>query len=347
MMEAEVGDDVWNEDPTVQELERYAAEISGKEAALFVPTATMSNLIAVTNHCTNRDSEVLVGDKAHIHVFEQGAISTWGHVHSRTVHTNVDGTLSLSDLESKMRDSTNVHFPVSKLICLENTHNLLGGCVIPLEHIADVRKIADKYQCKMHLDGARVFHASIYLDVSLRTILENFDSASLCLSKGLGAPIGSILVGSKDFIYQARRSRKALGGGMRQVGVIAAPCMIALRDMPSRLVEDHINARLIGEAINAQKDTLGLEVNMETLHTNIVIANPVLGKKPLVSPTDFCKMLQDKKFLTFNYESVIVKCAPIGSGIRFVTHYDVTRELTLKAIEKLNAICMSLTNQTD
>eukprot|EP00388_Colpodella_angusta_P007942 GDKJ01022040.1.p1 GENE.GDKJ01022040.1~~GDKJ01022040.1.p1 ORF type:complete len:386 (+),score=74.89 GDKJ01022040.1:1-1158(+) len=351
MMDAEVGDDVWNEDPTVQLLEKYASELTGKEAALFLPTATMSNLIAVTYHCNSRDSEVLLGDKSHIHVFEQGAISTWGGVHPRTVRNLPDGTLDLADLKSKFRDSSNVHFPVSKLICLENTHNLLGGCVIPLEHIKDIRAIADAHNCKMHLDGARVFHAASYLNLPLSTLLQPFDTVTLCLSKGLGAPIGSLLLGTTECIKQARRMRKALGGGMRQVGVIAAPCMIALRDMRDRLETDHIHAKMIGTAMNECKDVFGMEVNMETTHTNIVFCSPTEERLSAAAgqfktPAELCQMfasLDESLLKEGENPGVVIKCAPLGDGgIRFVTHFDISRELVDGAVYRIKAVAAVL-----
>lgn len=269
MSVAEVGDDGWGGDFTVKELEAYAANLFNKEAGLFVPSGIMANLICVMTHCSERGSEAIVGDKSHICLYEQGGIAQIGGVHPRHLPNNSDGTIDLSHIEQAIRED-DPHYPVTRLICLENTHNHCGGRVLSLQYMKKVREIAQKHGIAMHLDGARVMNAAAALGASPAEIAEHTDTVSFCLSKALGAPIGSIIVGKRDFIHRCHRLRKALGGQLRQVGILAAPGLIALKTMPALLGRDHEVAKYLGEKLNALE---GLRVELQTIETNMVVVH--------------------------------------------------------------------------
>ncbi len=262
---AEVGDDVYGEDPTVNRLEAMAAERMGKEAAIFVASGTMGNLVALLTHC-GRGDEVILGDLAHTFLYEAGGSAALGGIHPRPLPNQPDGTLRLEEIEAAIRPD-NVHFPRSRLIALENTHNRCHGAAIPPDHFAQVRAIADRHGLKIHLDGARIFNAAVALGVDVREITRYVDSVTFCLSKGLSAPVGSLLCGPADFIAQARRARKVLGGGMRQAGVLAAAGIVALEQMVDRLAEDHRRARRLAEGIAALP---GYTIDLDRVQTNIV-----------------------------------------------------------------------------
>jgi threonine aldolase len=253
MATCEVGDDVWELDPTVKDLESLAATILGKEASILVPSSVMANLIAVMAHTSGRGEEILIGDRSHISLYEQGNVSTIGGVHVRTFKNFDDGTFDLDELAIKIRPGNNVHFPKTSLVCLESTHNMCSGSAIPVEFIDKVRSVIDSNgsNIKLHIDGARLFNATTALGINPADYVRSADSVNVCLSKGLSAPIGAILAGSKDFIQKSRMLRKALGGGMRQVGVIACTGIIALRDMVGRLDEDHKNATRLYEILTS------------------------------------------------------------------------------------------------
>jgi len=268
MAQAEVGDDVYGEDPTVNRLQQMAAEMLGKEAGLFVPSGTMGNLSAVLAHC-GRGDEVILGHLSHTFVYECGGISSLGSVHSHQIRNQPDGTMALDDIQEAVR-SDDEHFPVSRLIILENTHNRCGGVSIDKEYIGQVASLAREYNLKLHLDGARIFNAAAALGVSARDLAAPFDSVTFCLSKGLCAPVGSILCGSNEFIYQAHRVRKQLGGGMRQAGILAAAGIVALESMVDRLVEDHIRAKMLGAGL---KEIPGILVDPGSPSSNMIYLN--------------------------------------------------------------------------
>ena len=265
MAGAELGDDVFREDPTVNRLQSTAAKLTGKEAALLVSSGTMGNLVCVLTHC-RRGEEVILGDKSHMFLNECGSMSTVGGVHPHTIANQPDGTMRLEDIESAIRGN-NDHWPRTKLICLENTHNRCFGAPLSVEYMARVAALARERGLRVHLDGARIFNAVVALGVSLNELAEHVDSLSFCLSKGLSAPVGSVVCGTGDFIAEARRNRKLLGGGMRQAGIIAAPGLVALNDMVERLAEDHENARRLAEGIARIP---GLHVDVSTVRTNII-----------------------------------------------------------------------------
>jgi len=267
MFQAELGDDVYGEDPTVNRLQAMAAERLGKEAALFVPSGTMANLVCLLTHCARGD-EAIMGHLAHTFLFEAGSSSAVGGIHPRTVPNQPDGTLDLADLEAAIRDPHNEHYPRSRLICLENTHNRCGGAVLPPAYMARVRALADRYGLAVHLDGARIFNAAVALGVEPSLLARDADSVSFCLSKGLSAPVGSLVCGPAEFIRQARRQRKMLGGGMRQAGVLAAAGIVALETMVDRLAEDHANARRLAEGLACLP---GILLDPARVVTNIVL----------------------------------------------------------------------------
>jgi threonine aldolase len=247
MAQAVVGDDVYGEDPTVNRLQELAAAILGKEAGLFVASGTMGNLVGILAHC-QRGDEVILGNKAHTFLYEAGGVSALGGVHSCQLPNQPDGTLNLEDIDAAIR-SDNAHFPITRLIALENTHNRCGGVAIGLEYTRAVGQLAQQSNLRLHLDGARIFNAAAALGVSARELAGPADSVTFCLSKGLCAPVGSVLCGSKEYIHQAHRVRKMLGGGMRQAGILAAAGIVALETMVDRLVEDHARARRLAQGL--------------------------------------------------------------------------------------------------
>jgi len=265
MYRAEVGDDVKGEDPTVRRLEALAAQRMGKAAALFVASGTMGNLTAVLAHC-GRGDEAILGDQAHTFLYEAGGMSALGGVHPRPLPNQPDGTIPLDRIEAAIRPD-DPHFPRSRLIMLENTHNRCRGAAIPPAFFAAVRQIAERRELQTHLDGARIFNAAVALGVDPREITQHVDSVSFCLSKGLSAPVGSLLCGDVDFITRARRVRKMLGGGMRQAGIIAAAGIVALETMVERLAEDHARARRLAEGI---AEIPGYAIDLARVQTNLV-----------------------------------------------------------------------------
>jgi len=265
MYRAEVGDDVFSDDPTVNRLEELAAAKLGKAAAVFVASGTMGNLVSLLTHC-GRGEEVIVGSEAHIFRYEAGGSSALGGIPQFQIPNNPDGTLPLDRVEAAIRGSDQ-HEPRTKLIALEDTHNRCGGAVLPIDYLRQVRELANRHGLKVHLDGARVFNAAVALGVEVNAIAQYADSVTFCLSKGLSAPVGSVICGEVDFIDRARRNRKLLGGGMRQAGVLAAAGIVALEKMIDRLADDHANARRLAEGL---ADTPGFIVDLERVQTNIV-----------------------------------------------------------------------------
>lgn len=303
MYQAEVGDDVYRDDPTTKKLEEYAAETVGKEAALFVPSGTFGNQLALFTHCKHGD-EVILGDNCHIVEHEVGAASVIAGVQFRTLQSR-KGKLDPGEIQSKIR-GVDIHHPHTGLICLENAHS--NGRVIPLSNMEKVYEISRKYQVPIHLDGARLFNAAIYLGIDAKEITRLCDSVMFCLSKGLCAPVGSMLTGSKAFIEKARKGRKLMGGGMRQTGILAAAGLIALEKMRHRLKEDHENALLLAEKLS---NIPGISINFDDIHINMVYFD--------ISETGY-----DANKLVIELYNRGIKVNPGENGImRFVTHYQV------------------------
>lgn len=322
MFEAVVGDDVYQDDPTVQELESLAAQMVGKEASLFVPSGTFGNQLALFTHC-KRGDEVILGDSCHIIAHEVGAASVIAGVQLRTIHS-LNGELSLSEIESKIRVGDDIHYPDTGLICVENAHS--SGHVIALGQMRAIFEMAKKYQLPVHLDGARVFNAATALGVDVQEITQYSDTVMFCLSKGLCSPVGSILAGDKDFIALARKKRKLMGGGLRQAGFLAAAGMVSLTEMVQRLEVDHKNARLLGERLS---QIPGVLVDMDRIEINMVFfkfQNPEINIEKLVA-----------FFLNNN-----IKINGIENGeMRFVTHYWITKEDVNKVADLLEEFLKS------
>jgi len=309
MAAADVGDDVFGEDPTVNKLEEMAAERMGKEAALFVASGTMGNLVSLLAHCA-RGEEIILGSFAHTFYFEQGGSAAVGGIHPRTLPNQPDGTLTLSDIEGAIRPD-NVHFPRTRLIVLENTHNLCGGHPLDIDYMRAVGDIARRHSLKIHVDGARFFNAAVALDVPPAKLAADADSLSFCLSKALGAPVGSVVCGNHDFIAEARRARKILGGGMRQAGVLAAAGIVALNEMVDRLGDDHANARKLAQGL---AEMPGVSIDPSQIHTNIVYFE--MNRKDL-AVAELVKRLGDNG----------ARMLPVGPGrIRAVTHYHISSD---------------------
>ena len=264
--EAVVGDDVFGDDPTVQELERLAAEMTGKQAGLFVPSGTMGNEIAILAH-TRRGDEAVVEADSHIYMYEAAGPAVLAGVQLAAIKGR-RGVMATEDIKQAIRPTDDVHQPLTRLVCLENTHNRAGGVVYPIEAMREVRALALEHGIRVHLDGARIFNAALASGKDAREYCAPVDSVMFCLSKGLGAPIGSMVVGDADFILAARRYRKMLGGGMRQVGLIAAAGLYALRTNVARLKDDHARARRLAEGVAGIR---GLSVDLGTVETNIVV----------------------------------------------------------------------------
>lgn len=279
MANAEVGDDVFGEDPTVNKLQSMAAEKMGKEAGLFVPSGTMGNLAAILAHC-GRGDEVILGNKAHTFLYEAGGISALGGVHSCQLSNQTDGTLTLEDIQAAVRPK-DAHQPISRLVCLENTHNRCGGVALSAEYTRAVGELAHANGLLLHLDGARIYNAAIGQGIKAIELVKPADSVTFCLSKGLCAPVGSVLCGSEEFIVKAHRIRKQLGGGMRQAGVLAAAGIVALETMTDRLAEDHKRAELLVQGLSFLP---WLVMDEGTPQTNMIFMNineiyPVDAKK--------------------------------------------------------------------
>ncbi|MGB9789116.1 MAG: low-specificity L-threonine aldolase [Thermotoga caldifontis] len=319
MAEAEVGDDVYGEDPTVNKLEQLAAEMFGKEAALFVASGTMGNQVSIMAH-TQRGDEVILEADSHIFWYEAGAMSVLSGVMPHPIKGK-NGAMDPDDVRKAIR-SKDIHFPRTSLITIENTHNRSGGRVVPLENFKAIYEIAKEHGINVHVDGARIFNASIASNVPVKEYAKYADSLMFCLSKGLCAPVGSIVVGSRQFIEKARKARKILGGGMRQAGVLAAAGIIALTRMVDRLKEDHENAKFLAMKLRE----IGYSVNVEDVETNMVILK-----------TDNLKV-NAHQFLSAMREKGVLAVAFSDTSIRLVTHNDVSREdieEALNAFEEL------------
>jgi len=284
MARAEVGDDVFDEDPTVHHLQEKAANLMGKEAALFVPSGTMGNLVSLLTHCS-RGEEILLGDRSHIFLNEVGGIAALGGIHPRTVPNHKDGTLPLDWLEKGIRGG-DIHYPPTRLIALENTHNYCQGSPLSLEYMEAVSSLARKYSLRIHVDGARIFNAAVSLKVPASQLVRHADSVMFCLSKGLSAPVGSLICGTQEFIGRARKIRKMVGGGMRQAGHLAAAGMVALDEQLPRLETDHLHAQKLACGL-ASINTLRL--NVDEIKTNIIFFEL---HHPGMAPEQFLEALE-------------------------------------------------------
>ena len=319
MAHAELGDDVYGEDPTVNRLEQLAAEKTGKEAALFVASGTMANLVALLTHC-GRGDEVIVGERAHLFINEVAGMAALGGIQPRTLPNQPDGTLALDAIEHAIR-GVNDHWPPTRLIALENTHNSCGGAPLSVEYHRAVFELARQHNLKIHIDGARIFNAAVALGVEARAFAQYADSISFCLSKGLSAPVGSLLCGTREFIARARRNRKMVGGGMRQAGVIAAAGIVALETMIERLADDHAHAKYLAEQL---ADIPGIALEPARVKTNLVffeLTNDISARE-----------LETR----LARENVLVG-AVSQQRVRAVTHFGIARadiDTVVRAIQK-------------
>lgn len=303
MANALVGDDVYGDDPTINELEAWAAERHGFEAALFTSSGTQANLLGLMAHC-ERGDEYLCGQQAHNYKYEAGGAAVLGSIQPQPVENNPDGSLCFSKLEAAIKPD-DFHFARTKLLSLENTIN---GKVLPLSYLAQAREFVNKHNLQLHLDGARVYNAAVALDVDIKEIAQHFDSMTICLSKGLSAPVGSLLLGTTEYIQKARRIRKMLGGGMRQAGILGAAAKLALTEQVPQLAIDHSNAKYLAEQLNT---VAGFNVNVKHIQTNIVFAR-------LDSQIDIHDVVQKAK-----KQDILLSAS---NPIRFVTHKDVSKE---------------------
>jgi threonine aldolase len=315
MANAEVGDDVYGDDPTVNDLEQWAAEEAGFEAAMFTSSGTQANLLGLMAHC-GRGDEYLCGQQAHNYKYEAGGAAVLGSIQPQPIENNPDGTLDFGKLESAIKPDDS-HFARTTLLSLDNTIN---GKVLPLSYLAEAREFTNKHGLKLHLDGARVYNAAAALNVPVKEIAQHFDSMTICLSKGLGAPVGSLLLGSKEYIAKARRLRKMVGGGMRQAGILAAAGKMALTENVEQLKTDHKNAKDLAIGLS---ELPGFSVNPDFVQTNIVFAK-----------------LDDSVDITAIANKLAAKEITItpSNPIRFVTHRDISSEDIAKFLNALKSI---------
>jgi threonine aldolase len=322
MAEAEVGDDVYGEDPTVNHLQAMAAAHTGHEAGLFVSSGTQGNLIAVLAHC-ERGDEVILGKSAHTFLYEAGGISALGGVHSSQIPNQPDGTLALEDIAAAIRPDDS-HHPITRLITLENTHNRCGGAVLGADYTRTVADFAHSRNIKLHIDGARLFNAAVSLGISAKELSAPADSVTFCLSKALCAPVGSVLTGSHDFIRRAHRARKILGGGMRQAGILAAAGIVALETMVDRLADDHRRAQTLAAGLRTLP---GLVLDPGSPHTNMIFCTLADGVPYKASEVA-------EKLTTYG-----VRAGVTGSRrFRLVLHYWIDDEGMARTVEAFRAV---------
>jgi threonine aldolase len=320
MANAVVGDDQYGEDPTVIELEQLAARMLGKEAALYVASGTMGNLVALLTHC-GRGDEVIMGDECHIFWYESGGAAALGGMPFNLLPNDKNGSIDLDRVRSAVR-ATRPGYPRTGAICVENTQNRCGGTVLSIEYLAELASIGQECGVPIHMDGARIFNAAAAIDTPVDEIARHVDSVQFCLSKGLAAPVGSIVAGSSEFIQRARASRKIVGGAMRQAGVIAAAGVVALREMVDRLPEDHRRARQLAEGL-AQID--GVTINLDAVQSNIVI----FQTEPVVEHVTFIAAMKGAGVLVSNYGT---------KGVRMVTHYEIDDDAVNTALNAAQGI---------
>lgn len=323
MARAPLGDDVYGEDPSVNRLEAMAAEMLGKESSVLVSSGTMGNLVSVMAHC-GRGDELIVGNLAHIYLYEQGASAALGGIHPRVVFNQPDGTLDLDEVAEHIRGDDE-HFPTTRLICVENTHNRCNGMPLSLEYLEEMGELAHSRGLSLHMDGARLWNAAVALNKAPAEVAKQADSVSCCLSKGLASPVGSVVAGSKEFIRRARRARKAVGGGMRQAGVLAACGIVSLTEMVERLADDHMHAQELAQGLAALD---GVEIEMADVSTNIVYFAVSAGH---LNAVQLAAGLQEQGVLMNPIDD---------SKLRAVLNCDVSRddvETTVQTIESVLA----------
>ena len=323
MARAVVGDDVYHDDPTVNQLEADAAQMLGKDAAVFVTSGTQGNLCAILAHCQRGDS-IIIGDTSHIFRYEQGGVAQFGGIVPHTIPVQDDATLRMSDIRDAIQPDDE-HKPVTRLVALENTHNAAGGVPVSPEYTAEVAHFAHENGLLLHVDGARIFNAAAAFSVDVKDLVEHADSVTFCLSKGLCAPAGSVLVGSREFIRRARRARKALGGSLRQSGILAAAGLIAIHTMKNRLHEDHENAMLLAEGLSEIP-----QIEIQSQCTNFVFVS--LTKDARLTLDEFVRRLRDE------YNIFISPYAANERSVRLRTHYWIDRQAIKTVVAAVSSI---------
>lgn len=332
MAAAEVGDDVFGEDPTVNKLQDVVAQMTGKEKALYVSSGTQSNLCGLLATCWERGSEIFIGDKSHIALYEQGNVSQFGGVLVRTIPNAEDGSFDLEYLRTLLHTVDDSHFPRAKAICIEASHNMMGGTVPSLEWLCKLRDFATEYGYRVHLDAARGFNAAAHLGISIKELCAFADSVSICTSKGLGAPVGSLLCSDAETIKKAHRVRKALGGGMRQAGIIAAGSLYAVQEMSKRIHEDNNNAKTFAKILS---ESSAVNIDMNLVQTNII-----RFKLKNHSHADFIKACATDDIIS-------ILCLEVSGGfLRMVFHCDADEELVTLGSKKLRKVLDSYNHCT-
>ncbi|KAK5641563.1 hypothetical protein RI129_010110 [Pyrocoelia pectoralis] len=333
MAVAEVGDSVFGEDPTVCKLERRCADLLEKEDAVYLPSGTMCNLIAIMVHCNKRGVEFIAGNKSHVNLHELGGSAFLAGVHCSQITNKPDGTFCLQELQGRIKVKLDIQEPTTALIIVENTQNMCGGKVLPLEWLDDLAKIASQYKIPLHMDGARLMNAVVQSKVPAKRIAKDMDSVFFCISKGLACPMGSILCGTKSFIAEAKRMRKMLGGGVRQVGILAAAGLLALDEMIDRLQVDHDHTYQIAKAINDLQSSV-IRVDLSSVQTNILL---VEVDSKIIKGRDFLQKLNEVS--ESDTTQVCVRGGAINDGeVRFVLQWEVTDEDVNCAIEKIKMV---------
>lgn len=326
MANAPVGDDVYGEDPTINQLQERAAELTGMEAGLFVSTGTMGNLVATLSHC-QRGDEMILGNKAHIFLYEAGGMAALGGVTPHLLENQKDGTLKLADIEAAIRGD-DPHNPITRMVSIENTQNRCGGAPLTPAYTNEVAELAHSRDLVLHIDGARIFNAAVSLGIDVKELTQNADSITFCLSKGLSAPVGSVLCGSKEFIRKAHRARKQVGGGMRQAGIIAAAGLVAFDEMIERMSEDHQRAKQLAWSISQIDGTI---INLDEQYTNMVYFE--IAEEVPMKPEEFVSALRDKNVLLGGTNVLIG--GKRGRRFRMVTHAWITDEAVNHAVSAI------------
>ena len=327
---ARTGDDVFNEDPTVLELQEYAANLFGKEAGLYLPTTTMSNLCAISAHCHERASEIIIGFNSHIAIYEGGNVSNMAGVSTRQLMENKDATLPFDQIRDVTHLDNDDHYAKTQLVCVENTHNCLGGVALSKSYVDELSKLAQSLSLKLHVDGARIFNSAISQNLSVKDLNQGADSVSICLSKGLGAPLGSLIVGDSEFIRLAKRARKRCGGGMRQAGVVASMGLYAIKNHVDRLKQDHIRAKRLASELHRNGFLIPRDGIVDT---NLVFF--ALPENSLISKDELPTKLQEE------YGVQITGGYSEGKKFfRAAMHLNVNDEDVDFAAEALTTICL-------
>ncbi|KAA0200395.1 hypothetical protein HAZT_HAZT004520 [Hyalella azteca] len=349
MFRAPVGDDVFGEDPTVKELEKKIASLLGKESALLVPSGTMANLICVLTHCWMRGSEVILGDQSHLHVWAQGGIAQIGNIHHRTLKNLPDGSFSLTELKALVRGD-DPHWPVTSLVCIENTQNMLGGKALPLRWLDEIGAVCQELGLPLHCDGARLLNAAVAVGQPPSRLVRHCQSVAFCINKGLGAPMGSLVVGSKEFIERAIRVRKVLGGGLHQAGMFAAAGLYALEHVAPRLAWDHTHARAIAQGefdreimrypIAGVKEmhSSAVTVDLKEVQTNMVLLTTDNIRVNAKKLCDRLAMVSDEEAEELDEQTVVMMLPITDTVVRCMTHCALTKSDIASVVKKLKFV---------